>query len=120
MRSNTSDPIEGKVWAGTVGSGAGATVSAFTLWLLGVTIWHAPSTSEAAGIAVTSVPLPVAGIVALLITVGGTFVAGYMAKHTVRPAPAVEDVQVDDDYESQERLARRDPTDEPAHDGSRF
>lgn len=87
---STTNPIEGKVWAATVGTGAGAVVSGFVVWLLGVLVWQAPFTSEGATQAVASVPGPVVAIVGLVITVGGAFIGGYSAKHTPRPQPDVQ------------------------------
>ena len=80
-------PTENKVWAATIGSGAGLTVSAFINWCLGVGLWHASSTAQKATEAVAAVPGPVAGIIGLGLTVGGAFAAGWYAKHTPRPAP---------------------------------
>ena len=88
--SDSKAPIEGKVWAATVGTGAGAVVSAFTVWLLGVLIWAAPFTAAGATAAVAAVPGPVSAIVGLIITVGSSFFGGYLAKHTPRPQPEVD------------------------------
>lgn len=83
-------PVEAKVYAATIGGGAGAIVSAFLVWLLGVLVWDAPSTSAAAAEAVAAVPGPVTAIVGLIITVGSTFLGGYLARHTPRPTPDAE------------------------------
>lgn len=90
--------IESKVYAATLGSGAGAIVGSFLLWVLGVTLWHASSDAGQSVAAVSSVPAPVSGVVGLVLTVGGAFAAGYRAPHTDRPdvapiavpAPAAE------------------------------
>ena len=103
-------PVEGKVWASTVGGGAGATVSTFVIWLLGVLVWGADSTAEAATDAVAAVPFPVIGIVGLAITVGGIFAGGYLAKHSPRPpekAPAaVTPEQLEDQQADRQAKAR--------------
>jgi hypothetical protein len=88
-------PTEAKVWAGTVGSGVGATVGSFVVWILGVLLWHASSDADQATSAIGSVPAPVAAMVFLAITVGSTYVGGYLAKHTPRPQPEVDDVVPD-------------------------
>lgn len=77
--------IESKVYAGTLGTTAAAAVSAFTLWALGVLIWGASADSASATDAVAAVPGPVAGLVAILLPAIGSFVGGYIAKHTQRP-----------------------------------
>lgn len=65
-------PVERKVYAATIGAGAGLTVSNFVLWAVD-TIWWPETTVE--------IPLPVAAFVELIVTVGLAFVAGYFAKH---------------------------------------
>lgn len=60
--------VEPKVKAAT----AAATVATFLLWVLGTYVFRG------------EVPLPVQGIVALVVTGGGTFVAGYLARHVNR------------------------------------
>ncbi len=82
-----SSPIESKVYASTIGTGAGAAVSAFALWLLGVLVWGVPDTAARAGDAIAAVPLPVAGLIGVAITAGGGFLAGWKARHTPRPEP---------------------------------
>lgn len=77
--------IERKVYAATLGTGAGAAVSAFLLWVLGVMFWGADASAAAAGDAIAAVPSPVAGMVAMVITAGGAFLSGYLAHHTERP-----------------------------------
>jgi hypothetical protein len=81
--------IESKVIAATAGSGAGAAVSAFVLWLLGITVWHVPNTADSAGSAISAVPTPVAGLIAIVLAVAGAFLAGYAAPHTDRPTSRV-------------------------------
>lgn len=82
--------IESKVYAATLGSGAGTITSGFLLWLLGVTFWHSPSSASDAASAAAAVPSPVAALVTLVLAIGGTFLGGYVAPHTARPdlAPA--------------------------------
>lgn len=102
-------PVESKVYAATIGTGAGAVVAAFVIWLLGVIIWHAPFTSVGATEAAAAVPAPVTGIVALAITVGGTFLGGYRAKHTPRPPePPAPDAAVAAGWESAHARVGRD------------
>jgi hypothetical protein len=83
--SDNKAPVEGKVWGATVGTGAGAVVGAFLVWLLGVIITGSPLTSDAESDAVAAVPFRVAAFIFLLVTVGGSFIGGYRAKHTPRP-----------------------------------
>lgn len=88
--STDKQPIEGKVYAATVGAGAGATVSAAILWLLGVLVWGVPDTAARAADAISAVPAPLNAIIVLGVTVGTTFVAGYSTKHTPRPQPTTD------------------------------
>lgn len=76
--------IETKVIAATAGSGAGAAIGTFLLWLLGVTLWHASGSATAAANAVAAVPQPVADLVPIILSAIGGFVGGYLAPHTVR------------------------------------
>ncbi len=77
--------VESKVYAATLGSGAGAILSGFLLWVLGVTFWHSGSSATNAVAAAAAVPAPVAALVALVLTIGGTFASGFAAPHTSRP-----------------------------------
>jgi hypothetical protein len=77
--------LETKVIAAAAGSGAGAALASFVLWLLGVTAFHASPAADAAAKAVASVPEPVGGIVGIGLTVALTALAGYLAPHTARP-----------------------------------
>lgn len=85
--------IETKVIASTAGSGAGAAVASFALWLLGVMFFGAPAAADHAGAAVGAVPSPVSVLVGVTLTAVGGFVTGYAAPHTGRadaltdPAP---------------------------------
>jgi hypothetical protein len=78
-------PTESKVFGGSIGGGSGAIVTTFVLWILGVTVWNAPSTSDASAFAVAAVPGPVSAFIGLLLIVGGAFFGGWLAKHTPRP-----------------------------------
>lgn len=78
--------IETKVIAAAAGSGAGAAVGGFVIWLLGVLVWHAPDSAGATEKAVASVPSPVAVLVTLALSVIGAAIAGYQAPHTDRTA----------------------------------
>lgn len=104
--STSEKAPEGKVWASTVGGTAGLTVSVFVLWLLGITVWHKSMSAEEATAAVSSVPAPVSAFIGLLITVGGVFIGGYMARHTPRFSEIIQTLELqnaeqelnDDDY----------------------
>lgn len=65
-------PVERKVYASTLGAGAGVTVSEFSLWVVDRIWWPADN---------VVVPLPVASFVGLVVTVAFTFFAGWLAKH---------------------------------------
>lgn len=78
-------PTEAKVYAATLGSGAGTILSGFVLWVLGVTFWHSSTGAGDAVAAAAAVPAPVAGVVTLALAIGGTYVAGHAAPHTARP-----------------------------------
>lgn len=78
-------PIETKVQTAVGGTLAGGTLGTFLLWLLGVLVWGADWAAVAAEEAVRAVPTPVAGLVLLGVTALGTYVGGYLGKHTARP-----------------------------------
>ena len=65
-------PVERKVLAGTIGAGAGVTISDFALWVVDTIWWPADD---------ATVPVPVAGFVSLIVTTGFAFIAGWLAKH---------------------------------------
>lgn len=65
-------PVERKVYAASLGAGVGTIISDFALWGIDQIWW--PAEEEI-------VPLPVAGFVALIVTVGLTFISGWWAKH---------------------------------------
>ena len=77
--------IETKVIAAAAGSGAGAAVGSFLLWLLGVVVWHMPDTAAHATDAVAAVPGPVSAVVLAGLSIAGSAVGGYAAPHTSRP-----------------------------------
>jgi len=77
--------IESKVIAATGGSGAGAVLASFVLWLLGVTVWHVGFAADKAEQAVAAVPSPVAGLILLIVSALGALGAGYAAPHTHQP-----------------------------------
>ena len=77
--------VETKVVAATAGSGAGAVLASFGLWMLGVTVWHVDSGADHAGEAVAAVPSPVAGLILLVVSGLGAAVAGWLAPHTPQP-----------------------------------
>lgn len=76
--------IEAKVVAAAAGSGVGAAVGTFLLWLLGVTVWGQPVAADAAAKAVSAVPGPVAGLLVIVVSVVGAALGGYRAPHTAR------------------------------------
>lgn len=85
LTSKLRAPIEGKVYAATIGSAAGVTIAQFLTWLLGVAIWKAPFTAEGASEALAAVPAPVNYMVVLVVATGSVAWAGYRARHTPRP-----------------------------------
>jgi hypothetical protein len=64
-------PVERKVYASTIGAGAGITISNFALWGADALWWPGDAI----------VPTPVADFVVLVVTIGLTFLGGYFAKH---------------------------------------
>lgn len=85
MASLRPHNTEKKVVAGAAGGGAGGVFSTCVLWLLGVTIWGAPATADAAVEAVAAVPVPVSGVVWLVTPALAAFGGGFWADHTPRP-----------------------------------
>ena len=77
--------IETKVIAAASGSGLGAAVGTFLLWLLGVTIWGVPFDATSAPRAVAAVPEPVGALLVIVVAVVGAGLAGYAAPHSPRP-----------------------------------
>jgi hypothetical protein len=76
--------VETKVIAASAGGGGGAAVSAFVLWLLGVTVWGQSADAGKASAALAAVPSPVSAIVAVVLSLAGAGLAGYLAPHTSR------------------------------------
>lgn len=68
---------EPKVKAATIGSGVGAIVSAFSLYVIDQ-VWYGGADSP------PEVPFAVAGFVGLLVTSGLTFAGGWWGKHVNR------------------------------------
>lgn len=79
-----ANPIETKVIAATTGSGVGAAIGVFIIWLLGVLVWHGSSTSAEVANTMAAVPTPVADLILIAISVGSAFLGGYVAPHTHR------------------------------------
>jgi hypothetical protein len=77
--------IETKVIAATAGSGFGAALSAFLLWIVGVFAFGASSSADQVPKALAAVPEPVGALLAILVAILGAFVGGYAAPHTSRP-----------------------------------
>jgi len=77
--------IEAKVIAAAAGSGVGAAVGTFLLWLLGATVWGAPGDAGHAAAAAAAVPEPVGALLVIVIGATGAALAGYAAPHTPRP-----------------------------------
>lgn len=67
----THRPVERKVFAGTLGAGAGTIVAEFGLWAVDEIWW--PGAEE--------IPSPVAAFVSFVLITGFAFVAGWLAKH---------------------------------------
>lgn len=81
----TPAPVETKVALQAGGGTLGAALSAFIAWLLGVVVWGVPFTAGHATDAMAAVPLPVSGLLTVLLTIGLGAYAGYKAPHTERP-----------------------------------
>ena len=77
--------IETKVIAATAGSGFGAALSAFFLWIVGVFAFGASSSADQVPKALAAVPEPVGALLAILVAILGAFIGGYAAPHTHRP-----------------------------------
>ena len=77
--------IESKVIAAAAGSGLGAALSAFLLWVVGVTAFGASSAADQVPKALAAVPEPVGALLAILVAIVGAFIGGYAAPHTPRP-----------------------------------
>lgn len=77
----STTPVKRKVYASTIGAGAGYTVSEFCLWIVDRIWWPADDVNP---------PLQVASMVGLVATVGFAFIAGWLAKEGIE-IPVVED-----------------------------
>lgn len=78
-------PVEQKVKAGAAGAAGGGVVSTAVLWLAGGLIWGAPLDAAHVQDAIAAVPVPVAGVVMLLVPAVVAFAAAFQAEHTERP-----------------------------------
>ncbi|MFI6760597.1 hypothetical protein ACIBF5_15825 [Micromonospora sp. NPDC050417] len=63
--------------AATAGAGAAAVITPFAVWLIDLLAFN--------GDAPPDVPLPVVGVIGLIVTGLAAWGAGYWAKHTARP-----------------------------------
>lgn len=77
--------IETKVVVGAAAGGIGGALGSFLLWLLGVTIWHAPAAAGSADAATAAVPAPVAGLLLTVLPAVLALIGGWLAPHTHRP-----------------------------------
>lgn len=71
------NPISPKVIAASVGAGTGSVIATLVLWIIGVVFYDVPATAERVSDAMSVVPSPIAGIIALLLTIAGAGGAGY-------------------------------------------
>lgn len=104
-------PVETKVALQAGGGTLGAALSGFIVWLLGVTVWGVPFTADRATDAMGAVPLPVSGLLAVLLTIGLGAYAGYAAPHTARPdlenpQPSLDTVAGVDDSQARDARGR--------------
>ncbi len=77
--------IETKVIAAAAGSGLGAALSAFLLWIVGVLAFGASSAADQVPKALAAVPEPVGALLAILVAICAAGIGGYVAPHTHRP-----------------------------------
>jgi hypothetical protein len=71
-------PVESKVKAATVaGAGSAAVITPFVVWVVDELFY--------AGSAPPEVPLPLVGLIGLIVTGICAFVGGWYARHTPRP-----------------------------------
>ncbi|MEV4760158.1 hypothetical protein AB0J86_34360 [Micromonospora sp. NPDC049559] len=72
-------PVETKVKvASAAGAGSAGILTPFVVWGLDQLFYHGDGQPD--------VPLPLVGLVGLIVTGGCTFVGGWYARHTPRPA----------------------------------
>lgn len=69
--------VEPKVKASTAGAGVGAAVSAFLVWLADELWWGGQTIPP-------EVPLPVSGLIGVLVTSAAAAAGGYWARHVNR------------------------------------
>lgn len=69
--------VEPKTKAAPIGAASGAVVSAFLVWAADQIWWNGADIEP-------SVPLPVIGIIGLVVTSAGSFIASYSARHVNR------------------------------------
>lgn len=77
-------PIESKVWSQLAGTGTGGVLSTLILWIIGVTAYNVPNTTEDAINAISAVPFPISGSITAVLALGLGLVSGYFAKHNPR------------------------------------
>lgn len=73
-------PVKRKVYAASVGGGFGPVVSAFVVWLTGCLFFGGPWDADHAVQAAKAVPVPLSGVLLLVVGYLSTFVPGYIAK----------------------------------------
>lgn len=74
---STTAPVETKVKAATAaGAGSAAVITPFVIWVVDALAFN--------GDAAPDVPLPVVGVIGLVVTGVSAFVAGYWARHSPR------------------------------------
>lgn len=61
------NPISPKAVAATGGAGLGAAVATLVTWMLGVTVWNAPSAAGSANDAIAAVPTPISAVIVLIV-----------------------------------------------------
>lgn len=86
------NPMSPKVIAASVGAGTGTVVSTLLLWVIGVMFYDVPASAERVSEAVAAVPSPIAGALALALTVAGAGGAGYRALDPQRDPSINRDV----------------------------
>jgi hypothetical protein len=70
-------PVETKVKAATAAAGgAAATVTPFVVWLVDALFFNGPAAPD--------VPLPVVGVIGLVVSGAAAFAAGWWARHSPR------------------------------------
>ena len=84
---SADNPVSPKVVASTAGAGAGAVLSSFVIWGLGVLIWKQPPTADMVGAAAAAVPAPVSGLILFVISGLGAAIPGWRVKDSNRLTP---------------------------------